>query len=436
MVIRSAPWVLVLLVLACDGGDGDDDTSATDTSDTTGDSDSDSGGDGPAAAWSVALSTPEGSFNMNAIAVGGGGDVVIAGRYDGATVDLGGGVLPPADPSSAYGLALAADGGHRWSGALAREPNVAVDGAGNVIVFDVATLEKRDPTGAVLWHHELGSTGGIDHALAVADDDSIWFSASFLEALVIDGSPVTSPDGDVNFVRVTASGAPLWGRTLPAAAQRIAVRDPERAVVVTRELQDFQRPFQILGRDGNGDERWTREVAGSEATIGVDIDVDEAGAVLLAGLAQGAIDLGGGPVDSTFVAILDPDGAHSFSRAFNGAVTIEGVAWAGGAAILGGHLFGTYDFGGGPLTTQTITMSGLPAKVANALLVALEPDGTHRWSTLFPGGPLAATAIADIAAGADGSLVVCGSLFEGINIGGEILEPPERNGSFIAKFAL
>jgi hypothetical protein len=81
------------------------------------------------------------------------------------------------------------------------------------------------------------------------------------------------------------------------------------------------------------------------------------GNVLVAGRFEGTIDFGGGPLASlgvgdVFVAKLDTDGGHLWSKRFGNASdeAAAGVATdSAGNVLVAGHFDGAIDFGGGPL---------------------------------------------------------------------------------------
>lgn len=79
------------------------------------------------------------------------------------------------------------------------------------------------------------------------------------------------------------------------------------------------------------------------------------------------------------------------------------------------------DFGGGPLT---------PAGDADAAIVVLEADGTHRWSAIF--GDAAEQRFQDVEVGPDGVINLVGGFGGTLDLGGEPLVGEEDEG-FVAR---
>jgi hypothetical protein len=128
-----------------------------------------------------------------AVAIGPGGDIVIAGGFDG-TIDLGGGALSAHGFDDIWVAKLSADGDHIWSKQFSSFDMeaayaVAVDPSGNVLpagyLFGPVDLgggpltpttaemdmfvAKLDPAGNHLWSKRFGNTGQ-DLATAVVSE--------------------------------------------------------------------------------------------------------------------------------------------------------------------------------------------------------------------------------------------------------------------------
>jgi hypothetical protein len=101
------------------------------------------------------------------------------------------------------------------------------------------------------------------------------------------------------------------------------------------------------------------------------IAVDSVGNVVLTGRFQGTIDFGGGPLvsegdDDLFVAKLDAEGKHLWSRRYGNDKTQWGAAVAASGSdevFLGGFFKGSVDFGGGALTAQSFDTNLFIAKL-------------------------------------------------------------------------
>ena len=87
--------------------------------------------------------------------------------------------------------------------------------------------------------------------------------------------------------------------------------------------------------------------------------MDSTGNVLVTGSFHGTVDFGGGLLPSgggadVFIAKLDAGGGHLWSRRAGNAQDQNGTSIAAdpsGNAFVAGDVFGTVDFGGGPLTS-------------------------------------------------------------------------------------
>lgn len=111
----------------------------------------------------------------------------------------------------------------------------------------------------------------------------------------------------------------------------------------------------------DGETVWSRRFGGVEDEQAVKVAVSPDGGVVFTGHADGTIDFGGGPLEGVgrgaFLAKLDEDGEHVFSRRFGTETyqSVEPVRITGlavgpdGEAALKGYFDGIVDFGGGPV---------------------------------------------------------------------------------------
>jgi hypothetical protein len=128
------------------------------------------------------------------------------------------------------------------------------------------------------------------------------------------------------------------------------------------------------------------------------VALDQAGNIYLVGAYQGTIDFGGGALTTTvpgsaatsslyntFVARLDANGNHVWSKsfgdasvgAFGTAVSVDGQ----GAVVIAGYFGGTIDFGAaGRFTSRGIYQ---PLLSGDAFLARLSPSGTPIWARSF-----------------------------------------------------
>jgi hypothetical protein len=168
--------------------------------------------------------------------------------------------------------------------------------------------------------------------------------------------------------------------------------------------------------DPAGDHLWSARFGDSSWQLATGVAVDAAGNLAVIGTFSGSVDFGGGALTSAgesdvFVAKLDPNGAHLWSKRF-GESTLDqegaSIAFdADGNVVLAGVIKATVDFGGGPLTS---------AGGFDGFAVKLDADGSHLWSKRF--GDVANDAAAHIATDALGNVLLTGNFQGTIDLGG------------------
>lgn len=149
--------------------------------------------------------------------------------------------------------------------------------------------------------------------------------------------------------------------------------------------------------------------------------LDPNGGIVVAGDAQGSIDLGGGALASAgdrdvFVAKLDVDGEHLWSRMFSG----QAADWAHGVAVdpagnvfVGGSIGATVDVDG-------IVVSAA-AGPGDAFVAKLAADGTPLWAASY--GDAAYQGVHSIAAFSTGDVVITGDAAGPVDFGGGAVGP-------------
>jgi hypothetical protein len=178
---------------------------------------------------------------------------------------------------------------------------------------------------------------------------------------------------------------------------------------------------------------WSRAFApagGKGGAKALAVAAGRGGELVVAGFFSGRVDFGGGPLESQgagsgFVAKLDPEGKHLWSRQFSGPGLAVAAALALDAAqnvVVTGTLDGAADFGGGRLKSAGLT---------DVFVAKLDPEGKHLWSRRF--GDTAEQEAGGVAVALDGSVVLAGS-FEGtVDFGGGILTSSGEDDVFVAK---
>lgn len=220
-------------------------------------------------------------------------------------------------------------------------------------------------------------------------------------------------------VRTCAEGGASWGpcegEVLPAAEICESVDDEDCDGAA----------------DCGGQHLWSLRAGDSQWQGGLGVAFDPEGNALVTGSFEGAIDLGGGPLQSAgqedvFVAKLAPDGALLWAQRFGGPGRDEayGVAVdAQGDLVVAGTFDGVIDFGGGPLLAVGGELDGFVAK--------LGAQGGHVWSKRF--GDDLIQVINDVAVTADGGAVLVGFGAGAIDFGGGPLATAGGGDAFAVK---
>ncbi len=148
-----------------------------------------------------------------------------------------------------------------------------------------------------------------------------------------------------------------------------------------------QHDVILASVDDEGQLRWWQQLGGSGADLPGGVGVDADGNVYVAGHSEAAVDLGGGSLPSSggardlWVASYTSTGAHRWSQrhgAPGATLTTTGLAVDDtGQLVVAGYFSGTTSVGGAPL----VSASAAP----DIVVLALDADGTHRWSRALGG---------------------------------------------------
>ncbi|MDI1478385.1 SBBP repeat-containing protein [Polyangium sp. y55x31] len=182
------------------------------------------------------------------------------------------------------------------------------------------------------------------------------------------------------------------------------------ASLVCRELEDVF----VVKLDTSGNPIWSKAMGGDDEQTVQRIAVDSEGNILLVGYFRGTLDLGGGSLVSAgsrdiFAAKLAPDGGHIWSKSFGGPNTQLGRGIAAddeGNVFIAGTIWGSADFGGGPLTS---------AGWEDMFVAKLDKDGKHLWSRTF--GDQETQEAWDLATDSEGNVVVTGYALGTVDFG-------------------
>jgi hypothetical protein len=183
--------------------------------------------------------------------------------------------------------------------------------------------------------------------------------------------------------------------------------------------------------DANGAHLWSKSFGDVDDQIAQSVAVDSMGNVVVTGYFGGVVDFGGGPLTSAggldlFVAKLDVNGAHLWSRSFGDANDQNGrcvTTNGSGDVLLTGNFLGAVDFGDGPLQSNGGSVAG------DIFLAKLRSgDGAEVWSKSF--GDAADDVGRSVAMDTAGNIFLAGLANGAANFGGGALS---GTGSFLAK---
>jgi len=299
----------------------------------------------------------------------GAGGIVLTGEFEG-TAGFGGAPATARGGQDVFLVSHDAAGGHRFTrtfGTIStdRGRGVVVDGAGNVTVAgefgasgnvidfgagSVAApgspaifIASYDAAGGHRWSRTFGDPGYSHrvHGIAIDAQDNVYVAGYFA--------------GDVDFGAGTVQAG------------------------VSSDLL-------VASFDAAGDHRWSRTFGGTDYVRGRAIAVAASGNVYVTGWFQGVTDFGGGPLVSAsdtaadgFVLALDPAGAHRWSlRAGAAGIDVgHGIAVDADERVLVTGMFQeTVDLGGGPLTANGWS---------DFFVAGFDAQGRHLWSHGYGG---------------------------------------------------
>ncbi|MEP7122182.1 MAG: SBBP repeat-containing protein [Byssovorax sp.] len=412
------------------------------------------------------------------IAVDSAGSVLVTGSFYGS-VDFGGGLLTSAGGRDIFVAKFNALGVHQWSKSFGGAADqlgwsIAVDSMDSVLVMgdfegsidfggkplvsagsgDIFVV-KLDMNGVHQWSKSFGD--GMEQAgrgVAVDSAGDVLLTGSFTGSVNFGGSSLTSVNGRDVFVAKldSSSGAHLWskrfGGTTAAddgAGQSVAV-DSARAVLLTGSFAgsvDFGgglapsaggRDIFVVKLDANGAYQWSKSFGDGEDQLGASIAVDSMRSVLVTGDFNGDFSFGGAPPTllksggngDIFVAKLDLNGAHQWSKSFGDAADQAGKGVAVDSAddvLLTGSFSGFVDFGGGQLPS---------AGNGDIFLAKFDGKGGHQWSKRF--GDADYQSGASIAVDSAGNVLLTGVIAGTVEFGGGPVVSAGERDVFVAKF--
>lgn len=430
---------------------------AAETCASPGDEDCD--GQDPCAAvypWSRSFGGVEWQYARRVRFDGEGNLVVLVNISGKSTIDFGGGPLPGAGGRDLALVKYAPDGAHLWSRRftiafpkIALSDAIAVDLDGRIALlgdFDgtmdfgggplVAQSNKDgfvavfDPDGNHLWSRALrGGLGITPSAVAYDDSGALLLTGSYSNWFDLGAGPIVpATPAKIFLAKLDGAGAQQWVRTFtgagPQSSHALAV-DSAGAVHVAGKFEatfdSGSGPLVSAGStdaylakfDAQGAPLWAERWGGAQSDWIYALSIDGEDHVAVGGESLGNIDFGGGPLSGgvhCFVAELDGDGAHQWSRLVGTGSPfpfLTALAHDGDDALwMTGQIYSASDFGGGPVAA---------AGSGDIFLVELDTEGQHVSTRTF--GDDKAQDAMGLAASPPGAVAVAGRISGVVDFG-------------------
>ncbi|MFO0587288.1 MAG: nucleotide-binding protein [Polyangiaceae bacterium] len=428
--------------------------------------------------WAKRFGDPDGSpspaCRANAVSADpSNNNVLLTGAFN-ATADFGGGALTTAGANDVFLAVLDPDGGFvraaRYGGADAQAGTGVVylpDGRSKAVGIFSAALDlgagtlvcagstdlfaaSFDSTGAAEWSHGFGDSAPQAPISMAADSaGNVALTGAFFSSIDLGGGLLASAGGsDVFVAKLGPDGVHQWshryGDGTAQQGQGVAFDNAGNIVVsgVFSGTIDFgvqkltsagASDVYLVKLGPDGSVLWAKRYGDTDLQQNAVVAVDSAGNILFAGSFRGTIDLGGGPMVSAgeadvFLAKLDPDGKHLWSKRFGDSQDQLSMSIAFDVqnnVLLAGAFVGALDFGGGPLAS---------AGGHDVFLAKLDTLGDHVWSKRF--GDQAEQYVTAVASDGAGAVLVTGYFTGALDLGGgAMIAKSALSDGFVAKFS-
>lgn len=407
-----------------------------------------------------------------AITTDSAGNAIISGSAN-YQVDLGGGPLWTWD--GPYVAKFDSSGNHIWSTALGSasfsswfQTGIGLDAAGNIMLAanlaagtayfqdgpigdpnsQNVVVVKLDPNGNYLWSKAFSGSGSID-SMSMDDSGNFLLAGTAYGTIDFGGGPIGGATNYAAFIaKLDPDGNHLWSKAFPSAgsfSSCIGVDIDSNGNVLLTGYADgaidmgggpFGGPngYSFIAKlDPDGIHLWSKGFASPGSwSVGRAVATDASDNVVLTGDATGTIDLGGGSIGTVgkyvFAAKLDPAGNHVWSRAAGGTLnTIIGMdveTDSVGNVVLTGYHQGIIDFGGAPL--GAINTDG-------RYVVKLSPTGNHVWSKSLAYVTWWMSNGATLAVDLTDHILVSGEFYQSVNLGGGVWTTDDTADALIVK---
>ncbi|WP_437717614.1 hypothetical protein WMF45_15125 [Sorangium sp. So ce448] len=309
-------------------------------------------------------------------------------------------------------------------------------------------VARLDAEGQELWLQPLGGIG-FQAATSVGATAAglLAVAGRFSGALHVGKDRLESAGGsDVFLASFNNDGVPLWskrfGDGFDQQARAVAMDARNNAIVIgdfagTLDLGgeplESAGDFDVFVASFNalGEHRWSKRFGDAGPQRAKAVAVDGAGNVIVGGEFGATIDLGGGPRtagehQAVFVAKLDPEGEHIYSRVIGedgaslGQLLVDGV---GDVVVAGGFRGDT------TLADGSVTSAGDD----DVFVAKLDPEGGYRWSHRF--GSAGADRATGVAIDRDRQVYVTGAFTGKVTFGEKRIEGGEGTDVFVTKLS-
>lgn len=367
--------------------------------------------------WEHHFGGTEFGYQVEAVAVDGGGNTYITGMFQG-TVDLGGGAITSAGGIDIFVASYAPNGTHRWSkrfGGTMSDQGAAMTVAGGKVYVTGEMSDTVDFGGGAKT-----SAGSTDvFVLALDATNGAYSSAFSFGSAVSDAGIGIVVDGNGN---ITLGGFFGPGTIAFGGGNSLTGTAGDNAWIAS---------FTSAGAH-----RWSKRLSGNGGSSSFSstqsLTIDSAGNVTAAGEFEDSADFGGGTVTSAgnfdaFVVSFTPAGGYRWSKTFGASQsdTADSVAATpAGDIVVGGGFHNTVMFG-----TTSLVSSG----VIDGWFAILDgANGTVRWAKKL--GAASSGVVRDVASDAQGNVVASGDIQGAADFGTGALAPYGVYDIFLAGF--
>jgi hypothetical protein len=312
-------------------------------------------------------------------------------------------------------------------------------------------LAKLDTGGEHLWSKAYGDAQDQICLRVEADvSDGVFVAGYFRGVVKIGKRPFRSyPDKAVFVGKLDADGGHVWSEQYghvtdyaypdmvqTADGELIHTGGSDPTVEFTgKKLKRVPRMMDlgvVLARyRADGERAWRHRFGRGSDNLSTFVDLDPHGNIVIAGSYGGVVDFGGGrsleagSMSDVFVAELDPNGAHLWSRSLGG----SRYQYVAGMAVDGeGNVFLTGQFSEGAIDLGGELLEA--AGTSDGFVARLDDAGDHVWSRRF-GGELIQFP-GDLTLDSRGNPVITGSFSGLMELGDDLHAAAGHHDVFVA----